>query len=99
MVTGCASITQDLLVDGQGRGQLQWEETAIGQQATANCPCPQATISRQATRVCAAGSGSGGQWMDANVIACQFSTNTWNLCNAEVRMVTLCHASSDFITT
>ena len=81
----CLSERQTLMVGGEERGQLVWPESPVGNISVLNCPCPQAAISRQATRVCSASSdGLGGVWLEANLTECQFSSLAWDLCNSEV---------------
>lgn len=83
---------QTLIVDGQERGQLEWEDSAIGTTLVLDCPCPQAQVSSRATRVCAGEIGLAGQWMEADVTECQFSSLAWELCNSQVSMASHPHA-------
>ena len=81
----CSGDTQPLLVAGEARGELRWQESTVGSRVLLDCPCPQGSIARQASRVCAGDASSAGVWMQANVTACQFSSLAWDLCNVEVR--------------
>lgn len=73
-------------MNGIERGQLNWEEVAIGVTAMQECPCSQAMISRQASRVCSGEFINGGSWMDSNASACEFDPLAWDLCAATVSL-------------
>ena len=87
----CDGEIQPLVVDGVDRGELQWPDAAIGSRVILDCPCPQATTTRQASRVCAGDLSTGGRWMEANLTACYLQDLAWKLCYSKVSQA---HAGS-----
>ena len=81
---GCSREVEQLVVDNEMRGNLQWEEVAIGEVAKLECPCEQVSVLRQATRACMGDFASGGRWMNADTSACEFNSLAWQLCSNAV---------------
>lgn len=81
---GCDNESEHLTVEGQIRGLLEWNEVGIGLTAKEQCPCPQATIARQASRVCGGNFRDGGSWLDSDKSACEFDVLALDLCSATV---------------
>ena len=81
----CDEELEQVVVDGIERGVLQWTAMAIGSNAVVlSCPCAQASLPRQASRVCAGDLVSGAHWSQSDTSQCQFDALTWDLCSAEV---------------
>ncbi len=81
---GCASESEQLLVDDEVRGVLQWPEAAVGARVMLDCPCSPASAVIQASRVCGGDFTSGGRWVVEP--ACQLDALAWDLCSAQVGM-------------
>lgn len=84
VVDGCDVETEELVLDGQAQGELDWNEVGIALTAYADCPCSQASILRQASRVCGGDFITGGSWMDSDKSPCEFDALALELCAATV---------------
>ena len=84
---GCDFVSDPLTIAGEDRGNLAWTETPIGFLANSECPCSQADISVQASRVCSGNFLDGGTWLSSNTSVCDFGTVGLQLCDAKVRLM------------
>ena len=92
---GCDGDFEPLLVDGQERAELQWNEVAIAITAEVECPCSLVSVPRKASRTCGGDFVTGGVWMESDKSPCEFDSLALELCEATVSLPHVTISSPD----
>ena len=81
MLDGCDKEPEEVIIQGQRLGVVNWRTSGTRETVVQSCPCSLGKINRQASRSCAGDFTNGISWMESDKSLCKISAVAIKVCN------------------